>query len=196
MLPSLSLNAPNTTQRQGLVLMKNIPESDLSIVLDATHKAVFHSESDPYVMEAPSQKGKSSTRRYTHSEHVIYQLVQASKSGDTYTQALISVPTHVSEGKAQMAEDHARKKENVLLSTLKAELDAHHLLETYLPKDGTIKNLYYMNSSPLDFMAGVQTWQDEKHQRIVDVLDDSSYDLSKVAKKEDRLFHPIVHHTA
>jgi hypothetical protein len=53
-----------------------------------------------------------------------------------------------------------------------------------------------MNASPLDFMAGVQTWQNDKHQRVVDVLDDSSYDLSKIGKKEDRLFHPIVHHTA
>jgi hypothetical protein len=193
---TLSSNTPNVAQRQGLVLLKNIPAHDLNTVLDATSKAILSSESDSYTQEPPLSKGKSSTRRYLHQDHVIYQLVQPSKTGDSYAQALISVPTQLEAGKAQTVEDHARKKENVILSTLKVQLDAKHLLDTYLPKDGSVKNLYYMNASPLDFMAGVQTWQNDKHQRVVDVLDDSSYDLSKIGKKEDRLFHPIVHHTA
>ncbi len=196
MFPTTSLNHHPFTQRQGLVLMKNIPAAELTDVLDATTKAVLSSESDPYTKEPPTQKGKSSTRRYIHQEHIIYQLVQPSKTGDTFTQALISVPTQIPEGKAETAEDHARDKESVLLSTLKAQLDQKKILEHYLPKDASVKNLYYKDSSPLDFQAGMDVWQNEKHQRVVDVLDGSTYDLSRIAKKEDRLFHPVVHHTA
>jgi hypothetical protein len=194
MFPTISSNTPTVTQRQGLVLMKNIPAGDLSNVLEATNKSILSTESVAYVKEPPLLKGKSFTRRYLHEDHMIYQLVQPTKNGDTFTQALISVPTHVSQGKAQLAEENARKKENVILSTLSVQLEAKHMLEHYLPKDGTGKNLYYLNSSPLDFQGGMDFYQNVKHQRVVDILDDSTYDLTRISKKEDRLFNPNTHH--
>ena len=173
--------------------MKNIPANELSEVLDSTKKAITGSESDAYTIEPTLFKGKSSTRRYVHDNHIVYQLLQPSKKGDTYTQALISVPTEVGTSSVQSIEEHAHKKENVILTLLKGQLEQKVLLEHYLSKDGQLKNLAYMNSSPLDFQAGVDVWENEKHQRVVDILDDPTYDLSKISKKEDRLFHPVHH---
>jgi hypothetical protein len=196
MLPSLSLGFSPVTQRQGLVLMKNIPAEDLSTVLDATKKSILSSESDPYHPEANDLRNKSFTQRYVHHKHVIYQLVQASKSSDTYTMALLSVPTHIDEEKKKEIEDKAREKEHVLLSNLKGQLDSKHLLQHYISSDGTLNNLYYKNSSPIDFKEGADYLQTQKQQRLVDVLEDPSYDLSLISKQEDRLFFPIGHEPA
>jgi hypothetical protein len=196
MLPTLSSGFSPMTQRQGLVLMKNIPAEDLSTVLDATKKSILTSESEPYQPEANDLRNKSSTQRYLHKKHVIYQLVQASKTSDTFTMALLSVPTHVNEEKSHDIEVNARKKENVLLSNLKAQLEGKHLLQHYISSDGTLNNLYYKNSSPIDFKTGAEYMKNEKHQRLVDVLEDPSYDLALISKKEDRLFFPIGHEPA
>lgn len=193
MLPPLSYGFSPITQRQGLVLMKNISAEDLNTVLDATKKSILSSESDPYRPEANDIRNKSFTQRYVHQNHAIYQLVQASKSSDTYTMALLSVPTHVNEEKKKEIEDKAREKEIVLLSNLKSQLEAKHLLQHYISSDGTVNNLYYKNSSPIDFKEGADYLQTQKQQRLVDVLEDPSYELAVISKKEDRLFFPIGH---